>query len=218
MTVKILVFGAAGGSGRAIVSQAIAEGHQVTAFVRDRSQLDAASGLQVVVGDATWPEDVRRAGLADHDALIIALGDRPGAFDWLPGLRHRQSSGVCDSATGTMLAALPKAAPRLVVISAYGVGDTRNLAPWYMRWYLRLFLGPLMDDKERQEARLKASAHDVLLVRPVALTDAPATGDWLASADGTIRRQQVSRKDLARFIVTELTERKHPVASVAFSG
>ena len=216
---KILILGAAGGSGRAITTQALAAGHQVTAFLRDKAQIAPAPGLSIVAGDATRAEDMRRAVLEGHDAIVITLGDRPGALDWLPGLRHRLSSGVCDTATGHVLAALPEGAPtRLIVVSAYGVGETRHKAPWYMRLYLRLFLGPMMDDKERQEARLRASPHDVLLVQPVALTDAPASGDWLASPDGAIRRQQVSRHDLARFIVTELDTGAHWRGSVAFSG
>ena len=216
---NILVFGAAGGSGRAITARALAAGHDVTGFVRDAAQLDAAPGLTIVTGDATNPEDMARAVAPGHDAIILALGERPGAVDWLPGLRHRQSRGLCETATRHILAALPDDAPtRLVVITAYGVGDTRILAPWYFRWYLRLFLGPLMDDKQRQEALLKASAHDVLLVQPVGLTDAPASGNCLASAEGAIRSQQVSRNDLARFIVDELQARRHLRATVAFSG
>ncbi len=216
---NILVFGATGGTGRAVVRLALGGGHKLTAFLRDRAQLAEAPGLKIVTGDATSPEDVRRAIRPGHDALVIALGERPGALDWLPGLRHRQSRGLCETATRHILSALPDKRPaRLIVVSAYGAGDTRDRAPWYIRWYLRLFLGPLMDDKERQEALLKASPHEVLLVQPVALTDKPESGDFLASPDGAIRRQQVSRSDLARFIVTELAERRHPRGTIAFSG
>ena len=216
---RILVFGAAGGSVRAIVAQALADGHQVTAFVRNRAQLAEAPGLNIVEGDATKPGDVAGAIRPGHDAIVVALGERPKPLDWVPGLRRAPPSRVCEIGTRNILAALPEAArTRLIVISAYGVGDTRALAPWYYRWYLRLFLGALMEDKERQEARLKASALAVLLLQPVALTDAPAAGTWLADSDGSIRRHQVSRQDLARFIAAELRAQWHLRGTIAFSG
>ncbi|MFW5655640.1 MAG: NAD(P)H-binding protein, partial [Roseicyclus sp.] len=86
------------------------------------------------------------------------------------------------------------------------------------RLYLRLFLGALMDDKERQEALLKATDLDYLLVQPVALTDGPATGTWSPDPGGRVRKQQVSRADMAAFIVSELEKRQFRRQTVAFSG
>ena len=213
---RLLVLGATGGTGRAVVARALAEGWETTAFVRDPDRMEAAPGLSLVTGDATRAEDVARAA-PDHDAVVVALGERPGAFDWLPGVGG--SSGVCEAGTRHLLAAASGGGPRrLVVVSAYGVGDTRETAPWYVRLYLRVFMGALMDDKERQEALLKASDAEFTIVQPVALTEGPETGAWLASPEGRIRRQQVSRADLAAFILSELNTPRHLRATVAFSG
>ncbi|MFW5655803.1 MAG: NAD(P)-dependent oxidoreductase, partial [Roseicyclus sp.] len=172
---KVLVLGATGGSGRAIVARLLGAGHDVTAFVRDPARMDAAPGLRIVAGDATVAGDVARA-VPGQGAIVISLGQRPEPFAWLPG-RGRAPAHLCETGTRHVLDAIPPgASPRLVVVSAYGVGDTRDTAPWYVRLYLRLFLGALMDDKERQEALLKARDLDYLLVQPVALTDGPATG------------------------------------------
>ncbi len=215
---NILVFGATGGSGRAVVARALDAGHEVTAFVRDPSRMEAAPRLTVVAGDATCADDVARA-LPGHDAIVISLGDRPKPFDWLPGRRRAASSRVCEIGTRNILAAMPSdAPPRIVVVSAFGVGDTRETAPWYLRLYLRLFMEDLMADKERQETLLKKADPDFLIVQPVALTDAGASGRWTASTEGAIGRQQVSRGDLAAFIVDELTEGRHRRETVAFSG
>jgi len=126
---------------------------------------------------------------------------------------------VCEAGTRNIIDAIPAGArPRLVVVSAFGVGATRETAPWYIRLYLRLFMGELMADKERQEALLKATDLDYVLVQPVALTEGPATGHWLADPEGRIRKQQVSRAELAEFIVTELDEHRHRRQTLAFSG
>lgn len=215
---KVLVLGATGGSGREIVSRLLREGHEVTAFVRDPAQMADAPRLSVVKGDAADAGDLARA-VPGHDAIVISLGQRPERFEWLPGRRRAAPATVCETATRNVIAAIPEGdTPRIVVVSAYGVGETRDTAPWYIRLYLRLFMAELMADKERQEALLKATETDFLLVQPIALTDGPSTGTWLADAEGRIRKQQVSRADLADFIAIELGERRYRRRTVAFSG
>jgi uncharacterized protein YbjT (DUF2867 family) len=215
---KVLVFGATGGAGRAIVSRLLDEGHDVTAFVRDPRAMEAAERLTIVEGDATDAEDVART-LPGHDAIVIGLGQRPEPFEWLPGKRRSVPARVCETGTRNIVDAIPAGTrPRLLVVSAFGVGATRDSAPWYIRLYLRLFMGELMADKERQEALLKATDLDYVLIQPVALTDGPATGTWLANPEGRIRKNQVSRGNLAEFIVTELCEHRYRRETVAFSG
>ena len=53
---KLTILGATGGVGRHLVSHALADGHQVTAVVRDPARLPVAtSRLTVVRGDALDP-------------------------------------------------------------------------------------------------------------------------------------------------------------------
>ena len=215
---RILVFGATGGAGRAIVARLMKAGHAVTASVRDPSRLDLAPRPSVVTGDAMNAQDVAGA-VPGHDAIVVSLGDRPEPLEWLPGKRRTRPAQVCETGTRNIVAALdPETPPRIVVVSAYGVGDTRDTAPWVIRVYLRLAMAELMADKARQEALLKATDLDVVLVQPVALTDGPATGAWFASAEGGIRKQQVSRGDLAAFIAGEIDTPRHSRATVALSG
>jgi len=50
---RVRVFGATGGTGRHLVEQSLAQGHAVTAFVRDPAKLGTAhANLTVVQGDA----------------------------------------------------------------------------------------------------------------------------------------------------------------------
>jgi len=55
-------------------------------------------------------------------------------------------------------------------------------------------------------------------VQPVGLTDAKPTGDWLADTSGRIRRQQISRADVAAFIVSLLESGNCLRETMALSG
>ena len=71
-TMNILVLGAAGKTGREVVAQALAAGHTVTAFVRDRAKLER-NDVPVAIGDARSVDDLRTA-LLGQDAVISTLG------------------------------------------------------------------------------------------------------------------------------------------------
>jgi putative NADH-flavin reductase len=66
---KILVVGAAGKTGTTVVEQALAAGHEVTAFVHHADGYDVAGDVRVVAGDA-----------ADGVAISHALSLSPSAL------------------------------------------------------------------------------------------------------------------------------------------
>ena len=78
---NVVVFGANGGTGKALVDGALAKGYAVTAFVRDPSSLHARDGLRIVQGDALDAAAVRAAsaniiaGMDEHGVKrLIVLG------------------------------------------------------------------------------------------------------------------------------------------------
>src|SRR5262249_47161991 len=73
---KVLVFGATGGTGRQIVRQALEQGHVVTAFARDPGKIRLVhNNLRVVRGDTLEPAAIETA-VAGQDAVMSALGIR----------------------------------------------------------------------------------------------------------------------------------------------
>ena len=213
---RFLVLGATGGTGRAFTAAALAAGHHVTALVRDPAKLPAAERLKIVPGDATDAELLTRIA-PGHDGHVVALGEYPHPLAFLPGPQRHRSTAVCSRGTEALLTALGGQG-RIAVVSAFGVGATRDLAPWYFRLYFWLFLTALFADKERQEALLAAGNADYIIAQPVGLTDRAATGDILASAEGRIRSATVTRADVAAFLLAELERPAYRRASVALSG
>lgn len=216
---RILVFGATGGTGRAVVDAALQAGHHVTAFVRRPGALAEAAGLTTVAGDARDAAAVARI-VPGHDAIVITLGNP--AQTALPGLLKPADAPACDvCAVGTrhILEAIPAgASPRIAVVSAFGVGETRDRAPWFYRLFFALFLRAQFADKEVQERLLRASGADFVLLHPVGLGDGPATGDCFVSDSARIRGHRVNRADLAAVILDELVAWRHPRATLAVSG
>lgn len=75
---KILVFGASGGTGRELLKQALDKGIEVTAFVRDATKVQDIQhpNLTVVIGNVLNVEDVGRC-IAGRDAVLYAIGAGP---------------------------------------------------------------------------------------------------------------------------------------------
>ncbi len=78
---KLLIFGATGGTGRQIVEQALQQGHEVTAFVRNPAKMTTQhEKLKIVKGNIMDCHSVG-AAVAGQDAVFSALGVR---FNWWP--------------------------------------------------------------------------------------------------------------------------------------
>jgi|SRR4051812_1245214 len=76
---KLLIFGVTGGTGRQLVEQALAQGHDVTAFARNPAKLTAKhERLRVIQGNIFDGHAVDRV-VAGQDAALCALGNR---FRW----------------------------------------------------------------------------------------------------------------------------------------
>jgi uncharacterized protein YbjT (DUF2867 family) len=197
---RVLVLGATGGTGRRIVGQARAAGHDMVALVRSAArarELDGLEGAALVEGDARDPQALRRA-LAGVDAVVSALGTP---------LSPLREVTLLSTATRALVEAMrQEGARRLVVITGMGAGDSRGHGGLlYDRLILPLLLRSVYRDKDRQEAIVRASGLDWVLVRPAVLNDKPARGAVRATTDlRGVQGGTVSRIDVARFVTAQL--------------
>jgi nucleoside-diphosphate-sugar epimerase len=216
---KILVLGATGGSGRAVVDELLAAGHEVTAFSRNAARLGARERLGVVNGDATSAEDVERA-VAGHDAVVITLGisENPLRVRLL-GPAHTPLD-VRSAGTRNVIRAMQRLGVRkLVVQSSYGVGDTRARLGFTDRLFFALLLAPQIADTELQERDVKESGLDWVIAQPVHLSDSDdAPAPHVSSAGETGRSMKVSRRSVARFLARATLGSEYVGRSVALSG
>jgi uncharacterized protein YbjT (DUF2867 family) len=73
--------------------------------------------------------------------------------------------------------------------------------------FFPLLLRNVYADKDRQEAIVRASDLDWVLVRPMILNDKPARGSVRAQTDlSNIHGGSIARADVAAFVVQQLTD------------
>jgi uncharacterized protein YbjT (DUF2867 family) len=196
---KVLVLGATGGTGRLIVHDALEKGHSVVALVRSKARAPDLPGADIIEGDARDEGALMRA-LDGCDAVISSLGT---------GISPFNEVSLLTEATHALLPAMARSGVRrLVCISALGVGDSRGHGGFvFDRLFQPLLLRHAYKDKGRQEAAIRASSLDWVIVRPAMLTNGPARGGVRAIVDlADINGGKVARVDVARFVVEQLAK------------
>jgi putative NADH-flavin reductase len=205
---NVLIIGAAGRTGAQVVERAVAAGHIVTAFVRDAAPYRAPANVRVVAGDATERARMDEA-MTGQDAVIDAIGGKTP---------YRQTA-LERSVAGAVVAAMKSSgARRLIVISAFGVGDSVDQAGWFVEHViLPTLLRGSTEDKAATEAVVRASDIAFVIVRPAMLTDQAATGN-VKIFQGHETAHKITRADVAQFCVDQLTSDEHVGSAVTIAN
>ncbi|SON57161.1 putative sugar epimerase YhfK [Hartmannibacter diazotrophicus] len=208
---NVIAFGATGSVGRLAVEKMLADGHAVTAFVRDPAKLRIVHpNLQVVVGNALDPEAVADA-VDGHDAVVVTLGAGTS-----------RKSTIRSKGTMTIIQAMQaRGVRRLICQSTLGAHESwPNLNFFWKRIMFGLLLRPVFKDHELQESLVRASGLDWTIVRPSAFTDGPATGTYREGFPPAERRLTltIARSDIAAFLSRQLADRRYLRRAVAISN
>ncbi len=194
---RLVVFGSTGGTGRELVRQALALGHEVTAFARRPEALGIVhERLRVVEGDALRQDSVEGA-VEGQEAVLSALGTR-NLFKPIT-LLSRSAELILGAMTH-------RGMRRLIVETSLGVGDSRGQLGPIGNLAIRLFLARIYADKERQEAIIARSGLDWTITRPARLTNGPLTGryrTWSGAVPGP-GQVHISRADVAHLMLSVL--------------
>jgi len=208
---RIVVFGASGGTGRELVKQGMAQGHEVTVFVRNPAAFTGGDRLHVVVGDALDGKAVGVA-IAGQEAVLSALGGTLGDESLLP------------ESMGYILQAMKRdGVRRLIVLGASGVwpGAAKRLSA-VAQIFLRVIQGTILKKPfQAQRAmamRIQASDTDWTIVQPPRLLNKPGTGRFRIDGEALpAGGASIARADVATFMLAQLTNaewvRKSPFIS-----
>ena len=206
---KLLVFGASGPTGGHIVAQALEQGHEVTALVRDPGKFAVSHPrLKIALGNAEDAAAVAEA-VRGQSAVLSALGRR----------KTLKSENLIANSMRCIIAAMERyGVLRLVLMSAFGVGESRRDAPLVPRILYRLMLSDIFADKLAGEKLLRESRLEWTIVYPVLLTDGPRTGDYRVGERLELSGMpKISRADVAEFMLKELYDAAYLKRVVAIS-
>lgn len=152
--------------------------------------------LTVVQGDATNPDDIRRA-ITGSDALIVAIGTgkNMGATTI-----YSESARALAEVFNETQSPVP-----VLVVTGFGTADTPQYQSLFVRLFMKIMLGAAYRDKTRMEQTIAASTIRWEIVRPGQLTDTPATGHYQAITDyhKGMKIDRISRADVAHFLISQ---------------
>ena len=181
------------------MTQAIEQGHTVTAFVRNPENFDQThENLQVVKGDVLDYSSIEHA-LQGQDAVLCVLG--MPMFD---------KSKLRANGTKNIIRAMQKiGVKRLICQSGFGISDSYKQLPFHYKYFILPFLlRYVYADHEIQESYIKESQLDWIIVRPAALTYGIYTGSYwhgFAPTDKSLTIK-ISRADVADFMLKQLED------------
>ena len=184
------------------MEQALARGHEVRALVRDPSKLQVEHERLVVIrGDVLDATKVEEA-ITGTDAVLSALGQTTSS-----------PKDVQTRGTENIVAAMERhGVRRLVSLTGAGVRDARDepkLVDRAITFLLKRLQPDVLEDGVRHAEVIKASGLEWVVVRGPRLTEGPKRGEYRVGMVGKNSGTQISRADLAGFMLDQLTTDAH---------
>jgi len=208
---KLIIFGASRGIGRLLTEFALAQNHQVTAFVRNPSSLNLNhSLLHVISGDVTNAAHVEQA-LQGHDMVFCTLGqDNRGATTLYSVAAHHITQAMNKQGVR-----------RLLFLSNFGVlGETAStFRTLFTVSFAKLVLRGTLDDHRRALDELQKHPWEWMALRPMRLTEGERTGKYRIVLDGLPEGgTSISRADVADFMLKQVNsdEYVHKIPAIAY--
>lgn len=201
---RIVIAGATGRTGRRLLAQALERGHEVTAFVRTPAKLPGRLYRPHGGGSVSPLLRVVAGHVRDRGALAEAVEGAEAVVTAFGG-RVRKEGRVRTEGAAALVGAMKAAGVRrLVALSAYGAGESRNGGP-YARWIRRLIPAEY-EDTEGMERIVRRSGLAWVLVRPTLLMNRRLTRRYRAAEDLEVGWfPRIARGDVAHFMLGEVT-------------
>ncbi|MGD0330572.1 MAG: SDR family oxidoreductase [Nitrososphaeria archaeon] len=209
---RITIFGATGETGRQLVQQALAAGHEVVAYIRNPSKLNIDhEHLKVIQGELA-DETLIESAVSGADAVISALGPRGGSKD-KPITQGMQN----------IIAAMKKQGVRRLIItstlSAKDPNDPLNFKTKALVNLVKLTMHGAYEDIVSAAETVRNSDLDWTIVRLTMLNNNPKsgkvkTGNVSAGEVGT----WISRADVADFMLKQVEHTEYLRQAPAISN
>jgi uncharacterized protein YbjT (DUF2867 family) len=210
MTRKILLLGATGRTGQAVIADALERGWSVRALARRPEALTPREGLEVVPGTPLDRAAVD-AAMTGCDAVVSVLNNNR-ASDGFFAKPVSPAGFMTDAITNTLDVMQDHGLRRIAILSAAGVGDSFAEVPWIFRMIIRhTNLAHTYRDHDMLDALIRQSGLDWTLARAVMLGNKPATQPVIVSYGGAPKPVSQRHNGLSNFawsIIAQLLPNK----------
>src|ERR1700754_4688135 len=111
---KLLIIGGTGGTGKQLIQQALEEGHQVTALVRNPEKIILKDAhLQIVKGDVLDLQSLKQA-VRGQDGVLSVLGHK----------KFFIKTNILSEGTRNIIQAMEgEGVERFICVTSLGIGD-----------------------------------------------------------------------------------------------
>jgi putative NADH-flavin reductase len=195
---NILIFGASGKTGKELVTQALNEGHDVTAFVRTPGKLKQShEKLTIIEGNVGDYPTVENA-IKMQDVVLSALGvASPLKKDQIVVSGIRNIIRAMEGAGVT----------RFIYLSFLGVDGGRD-AGFMIKHIISRIVHNEIEDHEEKEGLISSSSLAYTIVRPPKLTEGLKKGVYRSgeAIKSTSILPTMSRKDVADFMMKQISD------------
>jgi putative NADH-flavin reductase len=210
---KLVIFGATGGTGALLLTQALDAGHDVTVIARNPSNVGPRGhdNLTVLGGDVLNP-DTWQAAMAGHEAILSCLGSTD----------RKQPTTVYSQGTANIIEAMrTTAVRRLVCLSSAGLEippDTSLGQRLVTRLVIQRLYRHGYTDMVKMERIVATSDTDWTVIRPPMLTNAPLTRQYRTASNAHLANpRSLSRADLAHYMLNHIDDRHTWKATIEIS-
>ncbi|KAH6648037.1 hypothetical protein BKA67DRAFT_579261 [Truncatella angustata] len=212
---RILVLGANGRTGRAVITEALSRGYLVTALVRDPFSLAPHDGLAIVHGTPMEMPSIQQAFEAtesgDKPSAVIVTLNSPRTSDNPFAKSVAPNRLLAISATNTLQVAEMHGVREIIWLSAFGVGTSSVNLPLVMKLLIKYSnLGKAYEDHEEVDKIMRQSDLNYVLVRPVVFNEKEKSSveELGEEGKGVGMFDAISRSSVASFLVDAVGSKK----------
>ena len=193
------IFGGTGDVGRIVVDKLLSTNDVVKVLSRNPTHPAEHSNVHFIIGNVLEISDVQRC-LEVGDSVVITLG-----------LKNSSEDTMSRGTKNIVSAMVDKKCTRLICLSARGAGDSWDDIPERLKGVImnEPVLKASFKDHGVQEEIVKSSNLLWTIVRPTEIVPTPESGNFVVNGRGNNLSYQISKYDVAQFIVDELDRGKY---------
>ena len=205
---KILVFGASGKTGSLLVTEALALGFEVIAYVRRKESItEEHPNLKIIEGQLNDKEKLKYA-ISGSDACISTLGGSS---------LTKHNIQIIQGIDNIVTLMEEEKVKRLIYLSSIGAGNSRFYMPQPIRFLIAdIMLRVPLADHNANESRISQSKLDWTVIRPGGLTNGPKTSNLKHGFESMKMKGNgnISRSNVAAFMLEQLNQENYLQKSV----